>query len=86
VASVQVESGSLTIRSLPWGEVWVNGKLRWKDSSKVREVAIDAGTYQFRVRSTEENVESSGTFTVRPGQHLFLIANPRAGTITEKRP
>lgn len=66
--------------------MWLDGKLRWKDSSKVRQVPLDAGTYEVRVRSTEENAEASGTFTVRPGQHLFLIADPTAGTLTEKAP
>lgn len=85
VASTQVESGFLTIRSSPWGSVWINGKLRWKDSSVVRQTPIDAGTYEIRVWNTDLNGGGSGTFTVRPGQHLFLIADPKAGTLTEKK-
>ncbi|HVZ88956.1 MAG TPA: hypothetical protein VHG72_18450, partial [Polyangia bacterium] len=60
---------SITINSIPWSEVWIDGKNTTKHTPFV-DYKIPCGKHRLAFKRTDMQIDHTENITVRPGQNF----------------
>ena len=74
-AAAPAGEGKITIATVPWANIWVDGKSAGSTATKAVTVTVSAGSHTVKVKQPQQRKEASKSVTVKPNQTVNISYN-----------